>query len=47
MNVGYIRVSTVDQNEARQMEALEKCSIEKFFTEKISGKTQTDLNFIR
>ena len=38
MNVGYIRVSTVDQNEARQLEALEKCNIEKYFTEKVSGK---------
>lgn len=37
-NVGYVRVSTVDQNEARQVEALKKHDIEKWFTEKVSGK---------
>lgn len=41
MNVAYVRVSTVEQNEARQLEALEKYDIEKWFTEKVSGK---DLN---
>jgi DNA invertase Pin-like site-specific DNA recombinase len=38
MNVAYIRVSTVEQNEVRQVEALEKRNIEKWFTEKVSGK---------
>ncbi len=38
MNVAYVRVSTQEQNEARQIEALEKHGIEKWFTEKISGK---------
>ena len=38
MKVGYVRVSTVDQNEARQIEALEKHNIEKWFIEKISAK---------
>lgn len=38
MRVGYVRVSTVDQNEARQIEALEKHNIEKWFIEKISAK---------
>ena len=38
MKVAYVRVSTVEQNEARQIEALEKYGIEKWFTEKISGK---------
>lgn len=38
MNVAYIRVSTVEQNESRQIEALEKRNIEKWFTEKVSGK---------
>lgn len=41
MNIGYVRVSTVDQNEARQVEALKKYSIEKWYSEKVSGK---DLN---
>ena len=38
MNVAYVRVSTVEQNEARQVEALEKYGIEKWFIEKKSGK---------
>lgn len=38
MIVSYIRVSTVEQNEARQVEALEKYNIEKWFIEKVSGK---------
>ena len=38
MNVAYVRVSTADQNEARQLEALEKYHIEKWFIEKVSGK---------
>ena len=38
MNIAYVRVSTVEQNEARQIEALEKYSIEKWFKEKASGK---------
>ena len=38
MNLAYIRVSTVEQNEARQIEGLRKYNIDKWFTEKISGK---------
>ena len=38
MKVAYVRVSTVEQNEARQIEALKKHDIEKWFTEKVSGK---------
>ena len=38
MNIAYVRVSTVEQNEARQLEALEKRSIDKWFTEKVSAK---------
>lgn len=38
MKIAYVRVSTVEQNEARQIEALEKFSIEKWFTEKVSAK---------
>lgn len=38
MNIAYVRVSSVDQNEARQVEALKKFKIEKWFSEKISGK---------
>lgn len=38
MVVQYIRVSTVEQNEARQVEALKKYNAEKTFLEKVSGK---------
>lgn len=38
MNVGYVRVSSLDQNEERQIEGLKKYQIDKWFTEKISGK---------
>ena len=37
--IAYIRVSTVEQNEARQIEALKKYDIDKWFEEKISGKS--------
>ena len=54
MKVGYIRVSTVEQHEARQMEAMKGFSIDKYFIEKKSGKNTTDrpqlqamLNFVR
>lgn len=38
MRVAYVRVSTAEQNEARQTEALEKFNIEKWYTEKVSGR---------
>lgn len=37
-NIAYVRVSTAEQNEQRQVEALEKHNIDKWFVEKISGK---------
>lgn len=37
-NVAYIRVSTEEQNEARQLESMEKLEIDKTFTEKVSAK---------
>ena len=52
-NIAYVRVSTVEQNEARQREALGKYNIDKWFIEKASGKTmkrpklQEMLGFIR
>lgn len=33
-----MRVSTIEQNEVRQREALQKCEIDKWFIEKASGK---------
>lgn len=38
MNIAYVRVSTVEQNEARQVESLEKYMIDKWYVEKISAK---------
>jgi len=38
MNLAYVRVSSVDQNEARQIETLKKYDIEKWFIEKASAK---------
>lgn len=38
MKVGYVRVSTIEQNEERQIEGLEKYGIDKWYTEKVSGK---------
>lgn len=53
MKVAYIRVSTQEQNEARQMEAMKGFGIDKYFIEKKSGKNadrpqlQAMLEFIR
>jgi len=38
MNVAYVRVSTIEQNETRQIEGLKKYNIEKWFMEKVSAK---------
>ncbi|MZK53357.1 recombinase family protein [Clostridium beijerinckii] len=38
MNIGYVRVSTIEQNEGRQLEALKDKNIEKWFIEKVSAK---------
>ena len=53
MKIGYVRVSTEEQNEARQVEALNRLGVEKIFIEKRSGKNldrpvlQEMLDFIR
>lgn len=38
MNIAYVRVSTVEQNEGRQIEALKEKNIDKWYTEKVSAK---------
>lgn len=38
MKIGYIRCSTAEQNEARQMKMMEEQRIEKLFIDKASGK---------
>lgn len=51
--IAYVRVSTVEQNEVRQLESLKKFNIDKWFTEKVSGKNtnrpelQKMLDYIR
>ena len=52
-NIAYVRVSTVDQNDERQREALAAFQIDKWFCEKVSGKDtnrpqlQAMLEFVR
>lgn len=38
MQIAYIRVSTIEQNEQRQIVAMQKYNIEKWFIEKVSAK---------
>lgn len=38
MNIAYVRVSTVEQNDQRQIDALETHGIDKWFMEKVSAK---------
>lgn len=38
MRIAYVRVSSIEQNETRQLEALKKHNIEKWFIEKVSAK---------
>lgn len=53
MKVGYVRVSTIDQNEERQIVSLEEAGCEKIFVDKCSGKDtnrpkfQEMMNFCR
>ncbi len=37
MKVGYIRISTQDQNQDLQLDALKEAGCEKFFSDKVSG----------
>lgn len=41
MKVGYVRVSTEEQNTARQEVLMEKLGVEKIFIEKVSGRSQS------
>lgn len=38
MKIGYVRVSTIEQNEARQIEAMKVDGVEKIYMDKKSGK---------
>ena len=37
-NIAYVRISTIEQNEARQLEAFKQYNIDKYYTEKASAK---------
>ena len=39
---GYVRVSSIDQNEERQIEGLKRHGIDKWYIEKVSGKNVTN-----
>lgn len=45
MNVAYVRVSTVEQNEDRQIAALRDYGIDRWFVEKTSGKDTNRAEF--
>lgn len=47
MKVGYIRVSTIEQNEARQVESLKAEGVEKIYMDKQSGKDFERPEYIR
>lgn len=53
MTVGYVRVSTKEQNTARQDELMERLGVEKVYMDKASGKNQERpqlhemINFLR
>lgn len=53
MKVGYVRVSTAEQNTARQEVIMEQLGVEKVFVDKMSGKNtdrpqlQEMLSFVR
>ena len=47
MNIGYARVSTLDQNLDLQMQALRKAGCKKIFREKISGASRERPEFQR
>lgn len=53
MIVGYVRVSTIEQNDGRQLVTMEKYNVDKIFQEKVSAKDtnrpklQQMLDFVR
>ena len=53
MKVGYVRISTKEQNTARQDELMKKLEVEKVYTDRMSGKNterpelQKMIDFVR
>ena len=46
-NIAYVRATSVDQNADRQTEALQKYHIDKWFSDKVYEKNQTDRKQLR
>ena len=40
MKVGYIRISTIEQNEARQEVLMEQLGVDRVYMDKMSGKNK-------
>ena len=40
MKIGYIRISTVDQNTARQEVLMQELGVEQIFVDRMSGKSK-------
>jgi len=38
MNIAYVKISTIEQNECRQLKGLKKYNIDNWFSEKVSAK---------
>lgn len=47
MNIAYIRTSTIKQNEERQVEALKKYNIERYYIEKLRQRILIAHNYSR
>lgn len=45
MRVGYVRCSTAEHNEARQLKMMEEQNVEKIFIDKASGKDTDRVNY--
>lgn len=45
MRVGYVRCSTIEQNEARQLKMMDEQEVEKLFIDKASGKNTDRVAF--
>ena len=44
MKIGYIRISTEDQNTARQEMLMQQLGVDEVFVDKLSGKIPTALS---
>lgn len=47
MKIGYIRISTTNQNTARQEVLMKELNVEQVFIDRMSGKNTADLSLKR